>query len=222
MIGPDHDVHRLQPDQPVRVRGVARPLDPVHAPESDIGRRAVQPVEHAGKVASGSGLDRDHPRQVLDHRRQRPHRREQVTPEVDPQRPVDVPGRSHRAVPVRQRLPRRLQKTAPGLGQLDRVPAAREQLHAELGLQPRDALGQRLLAHRELLGGLPEMQPLGGGDERPHLRQIKIHALHHGLPPMVVETRGRLLDPVSTPVVFLIPKPPPAPETAARPARGSP
>ena len=54
---------------------------------------------------------------------------------------------------------------APRLGQLEAAADAREQRHAELGLEPADLLGQARLGHEQRLRGGGEGPVLGGGEE---------------------------------------------------------
>ena len=54
---------------------------------------------------------------------------------------------------------------APGLGQHEPAAGAREQRHAELGLEPPDLLGQARLGHAQRRGGGGERAVLGRREE---------------------------------------------------------
>ena len=56
-----------------------------------------------------------------------------------------------------------------GRGELHPPGVAVEQPHAEVSLEPRDALRQRRLGHPELVGGVSEMQVVAHGDEEAHV-----------------------------------------------------
>ena len=64
----------------------------------------------------------------------------------------------HGALGVRAQQPARL-------GQLEPAAGAREQRHAELGLEPADLLGQARLGHEQRLRGGRERAVLDGGQE---------------------------------------------------------
>ena len=57
------------------------------------------------------------------------------------------------------------QEGHPGRGQGDRPGGAVDELHAELALELLDLPAQRRLGHVQPLGGPPEVQFLGDGDE---------------------------------------------------------
>jgi hypothetical protein len=63
----------------------------------------------------------------------------------------------------------------PRLGQLEPAAAAREQRHAELGLEPADLFGQARLGHEQRLGSRGERAVLGGREEVREL--LKSHRL---------------------------------------------
>ena len=64
----------------------------------------------------------------------------------------------HGALGVRAQQP-------PGLGQLEPAAGAREQRHAELGLEPADLLGEARLGHEERLRSRRERAVLDSGQE---------------------------------------------------------
>ena len=72
--------------------------------------------------------------------------------------------RGHRALGVRA-------QQAARLGQLEPAADAREQRHAELGLEPADLLGHARLGHEQALGGGGEGPVVGRGEEVRELLQ---------------------------------------------------
>ena len=64
----------------------------------------------------------------------------------------------------------------PGRGEQHLARRTLEQLHAEGLLQRGDGAGERGLAHADRGGGVPEVQMLGDGRERPQLGQARLRA----------------------------------------------
>ena len=64
-----------------------------------------------------------------------------------------------------------------GFGQFDLSAGALEQLHADLRFEALDRLAKGRLGHVQALGGSPEVQFLGHGDEVPDLSQRKVETI---------------------------------------------
>jgi hypothetical protein len=117
-----------------------------------------------------------------------------VTEHVDAQRPRGPARHRHGRVPGGEGAGRRVQEPRAVLGQSCLLTTAVEQQNAQLPLQSRDPLRQRLLRHAQLGRGLPEMPAVRRCDERSHLRQVQIHTAKLRSQPPVVNFADRLLD----------------------------
>jgi hypothetical protein len=86
---------------------------------------------------------------------------------------VGCPRRLDRAVGGLERRPRVLEEDLARVRELDAAAVAAEQPDAELVLEAGDGLGQRRLGDVEALGGMPEMELLGDGDEVAELAKLR-------------------------------------------------
>ena len=122
-----------------------------------------------------------------------PRRRVQLAPDVDAQRGrrglADV---GDGAVGDLEHPPRGREEALAGRGERDPAAVALEEA-AEPGLEPRDALGKRLLGEVQRLRRPPEVPVVDHRHERPDLREIEIHDTTVAQP-LVVTRATKLLD----------------------------
>ena len=121
--------------------------------EADAGTRAAELAQHL-REHGGRDVGRQRGAQAAERRPRAP----------GPSAPA---GRRRCA----SRVPRLGQQRATGRRQRDPARAAREELDAELALEPADALAQRRLSHVQALGGAAEVELLRHGDEVPEVAQ---------------------------------------------------
>ncbi|AKJ15490.1 hypothetical protein ABB07_37150 [Streptomyces incarnatus] len=91
------------------------------------------------------------------------------------------------------------QQRGAGRGEGDRAAVPVEQPHTQVLLEHLDLLGQRGARDEQTLGGPPEVQLLGDGDELPQLTQLHTrHATRRETPP-VSDQEGGLSGALSPP-----------------------
>ncbi|GAA3231370.1 hypothetical protein GCM10020256_45900 [Streptomyces thermocoprophilus] len=102
----------------------------------------------------------------------------QVAPDVDAQGPGGVGDGGDGRIGGGDGTAGGFEEAPAGVGEGDGAGAAQEQAGAEERFQAGDAFGQGLLGEAERGGGPPEVQFLGGADERAYLCHVEIHAAH--------------------------------------------
>ena len=153
---------------------------------------ALQRAERAGEVAAHAELDAS-PAARAAAVADEPRRRVQLAPDVDAQRGRrGLPDVGHGAVGDLEHPPRGGEEALPGRGERDPAAVALEEA-AEPGLEPRDALGERLLGEVQRLRRPPEVPVVDHRHERPDLREIEIHATTVAQPVVVIRAT-KLLD----------------------------
>jgi len=94
---------------------------------------------------------------------------------VDAQRATAGPHHARRLIGQADQRPGVRQEGRAVLGQPAPGPGAVQQRRAEVGLQPGDPLGHRLLGHAEAVGGVGEMPVVDDGQEGPDRTEVQLH-----------------------------------------------